>query len=939
MLPAIAGDYDELQVKRKEPFEFASPPTISGEGDHIAVAFETKAPCDATIAIENEAGRIVRHLVSGVLGPNAPAPFEKGTLKQKVLWDGKDDQGNYIENKDALHIRVSLGMTPRFERSLYWSAYKRYGSIPIPVAAPEGVYVYDGKGSDFIRLYDHDGKYVRSVYPFPAAQLKEVQGLDWYDFPQGYRLPRKGGLYQNTLLNSGTNWNSGNHGAAMTGNAASTMCLQGKRLAVVYEYLNRLDTGGASEGLKLKGPAVGFEVKSLAGGLDVDVGPSSSALSPDGKTLYLTGYLWRTGSWNATPDCQHAVLKLDYESDAAPVIFAGDRKKEGSDDKHFSVPTSVATDAKGNVYVTDFMNDRVQVFDPAGTLVTSIKSSKPAKVCVHKVSGEVWVFSYEVVGVPNEISIAKKLEHQIPHTVTRFSALPEAKELSKEEFPLGFGDTMGFEFVGPVFQVEVDSWSAEPAVWVVGNRHITRGDEHNFNGGYTSNEANPKVWAAGLRLQKRVNGKWDVTYSFGDEAVKEVLNPAPPRHNIQRLIVHPLTGMLYLAEADSGPTSKASNRWMEIDPETGKLKWIELPFNAMEGCFDLNGCVYLRNTDMVARYEFPSFREVPWDYGEERDRLGDDGSISGHATSVQSGLHMPSTSPVCYHQGGISVNAKGDLIASCAFRYVGVSGGRQIEERNLNKDLAYKPALYPGRVSSSTTPCIHVWDKHGKPKFVDAVPGVEQCDGVELDAEGNIYMMTAPSRVYGGKCYFDHMSETLLRARPNASKLVSSTDGAPIPLGKENHPARPADLESTRTGAAWTEGIDWMYGGVGFAGFNMHGFGGGCACWFSRFSLDYYARSIVPEPHQYRVAIVDKAGNLMLRIGQYGNVDDGKPLVAEGSPKDARSIGGDEVSLMHPCFVATHSDRRIFIADYGNARILSVKITYHDEKVVPLKEK
>ena len=131
------------------------------------------------------------------------------------------------------------------------------------------------------------------------------------------------------------------------------------------------------------------------------------------------------------------------------------------------------------------------------------------------------------------------------------------------------------------------------------------------------------------------------------------------------------------------------------------------------------------------------------------------------------------------------------------------------------------------------------------------------------------------------------------------------------------------------------EGADWFYGGVGFAGFNMKG--PGCACWFSRFTLDYFARSIAPEVHQYRVAIIDKAGNLILRIGRYGNVDEGKPLVAEGGPKNARSIGGDEVSLVHPCFVGTHTDRRIFISDYGNARIVSVKIGYQSEKTIPLK--
>jgi hypothetical protein len=117
----------------------------------------------------------------------------------------------------------------------------------------------------------------------------------------------------------------------------------------------------------------------------------------------------------------------------------------------------------------------------------------------------------------------------------------------------------------------------------------------------------------------------------------------------------------------------------------------------------------------------------------------------------------------------------------------------------------------------------------------------------------------------------------------------------------------------------------------------MIGHGGGCACWFSRFTLDYFARSIAPEPHQYRVAVLDSAGNLITRIGRYGNVEDGRPLVLKGGPASPRSIGGDEVSLVHACFVGTHTDRRIFIADLGNARILSVKLGYHAEEKVALK--
>src|SRR5690606_11910610 len=139
--------------------------------------------------------------------------------------------------------------------------------------------------------------------------------------------------------------------------------------------------------------------------------------------------------------------------------------------------------------------------------------------------------------------------------------------------------------------------------------------------------------------------------------------------------------------------------------------------------------------------------------------------------------------------------------------------------------------------------------------------------------------------------YFNHMSQTLMKVRPGEQRgKVISSSGSPIQLSDAEKPNRPPDLVSTRTGEAWVEGAEWLYGGVGFAGFNMIGHGGGCACWFSRFELDHFARSIAPEPDQYRVAVVDSAGNLILRIGQYGNVDDGLPLIAEDGPPNTRSI-------------------------------------------------
>jgi hypothetical protein len=51
------------------------------------------------------------------------------------------------------------------------------------------------------------------------------------------------------------------------------------------------------------------------------------------------------------------------------------------------------------------------------------------------------------------------------------------------------------------------------------------------------------------------------------------------------------------------------------------------------------------------------------------------------------------------------------------------------------------------------------------------------------------------------------------------------------------------------------------------------------------------------------------------------------PLPA-GGPPNPRSRGGDEVALFYAAYVAVDSDRRLFIADAGNARILSVKLDY-----------
>jgi len=265
---ALPADIDEFKVKRQEVFEFTEKPAVTRDGDKVTIRFTSKAFCDATVAIEDGSGgegqpaKIVRHLASGVLGSKAPAPFQKDSLTQVVAWDGKDDQGKYLDARAAAApvVRVSLGLRPQFERTLLWEPHKRSSNgwgganATLVRAAPEGVYVYDTGAFDHLRLFDHDGNYVRTIYPFAADKLDKIVGLPTHTFPQdGKTLPFKSGFQQSTLL-------FGRNAATQpmrteSGFNATAMAVANGRIALAGRYVSRLATDGTSGGLGYTGNA------------------------------------------------------------------------------------------------------------------------------------------------------------------------------------------------------------------------------------------------------------------------------------------------------------------------------------------------------------------------------------------------------------------------------------------------------------------------------------------------------------------------------------------------------------------------------------------------------------------------------------------------------------------------------------------------------------
>src|SRR5690606_37592735 len=151
-------------------------------------------------------------------------------------------------------------------------------------------------------------------------------------------------------------------------------------------------------------------------------------------------------------------------------------------------------------------------------------------------------------------------------------------------------------------------------------------------------------------------------------------------------------------------------------------------------------------------------------------------------------------------------------------------------------------------------------------------------NGVEVDRDHNVYVMAAANRLHDGQPYWNEMAGTVTKFKAGQGRVVSATLGD-VPLAADVRPKGPPDIERGMGGACWAEGAEWFYGGVGFGGCNG-GPGGGCHCWNSKFCLDYFARSFAPEADHYGVAVLDTNGNLILRVGRYGNVDDGVPLAA-----------------------------------------------------------
>ena len=89
-----------------------------------------------------------------------------------------------------------------------------------------------------------------------------------------------------------------------------------------------------------------------------------------------------------------------------------------------------------------------------------------------------------------------------------------------------------------------------------------------------------------------------------------------------------------------------------------------------------------------------------------------------------------------------------------------------------------------------------------------------------------------------------------------------------------------------------------------------------CVCVTSRLAVDPFGRVFVPDAYRFCVWMLDTNGNLLSRIGNYGNVDDAR--------------AGDKVHFAWPSFVDA-CNGRVFVTDDINRMVAVLRVDYQAE--------
>jgi hypothetical protein len=465
-----------------EDVKFTSKPSVVKSGDKTMISFSVSAPTDVEVGIQDSTGKVIRHLVAGVLGGKNPPPEPlKPGLSQNVEWDGKDDTGKTAAG-GSFKVHVGLGMKPQFDSFLLHNPDGCGYTLNLAVGPAGTLYAFHGDGTANgnmggmkLKVFNREGKHLKALMPFPAdIAPAKLKALGVFQTSEGDLVPHvynteQLSFYPDTVLYRG-------HSSPYCSPAVDS---KGRVYWMIkHAVICCVDADGGIPFDTFLGPKLLPDIKDVRLRDEYNYGLDHPclAVSSDDKYIYFAGL----SSSTAPLPC---VFRVEAEKRGPGEVFIGKLGQPGTEKDLITAPHGLAV-AKGLIYVADYKADRVAVFKESDrSYVGEIKVKAPDTLGVDPATEAVYVCSAVKPNIPE---IVKFDSYKSGKALYKFVP-PAAGDFAKE----------------PVCRIAVDASAKPVRIWIPGWPY----SDHKLmciddNGTKFVNKGDPRskeLWAEGAR--------------------------------------------------------------------------------------------------------------------------------------------------------------------------------------------------------------------------------------------------------------------------------------------------------------------------------------------------------------------------------------------------------------------------------------------------------
>jgi hypothetical protein len=353
-------------------------PKVTTESeDKIKIEFSVSNEIDVTVNIINNAGQVVCHLAAGVVGYNAPTPFQKG-LKQTLFWEFTNDFGQKVSKTDSYKVDIKVGMDLKYDKIIVGDPQKLSVVLGMNLDKDGNLIVLNetkGHGhyrSYHIIMYDRNGKFKQEILP-PSSTLdyESVKGVSPIRLTDKKWMP----VMYKPMLHAYIPQLPALKRQAPIISKNGEIYLVNSITEVLLNFPHRIIKIGLDGSVKENylGPILSEEFIG---------GTTSLALSNDEKTIFVTG-LEGNSRWGGAP--HNTVYKVplnkddyDWQSEYRKP-FIGELFVTG-DKNLLNSPRDIATTISDDIIIADQNNNRIAIFDKDGVLKKEIPCGQPIGV-------------------------------------------------------------------------------------------------------------------------------------------------------------------------------------------------------------------------------------------------------------------------------------------------------------------------------------------------------------------------------------------------------------------------------------------------------------------------------------------------------------------------------------------------------------------------------